>query len=127
MYDSVPGYYGECEEDPLAPSSGWNSYVGFLDNGPESSNSEDVYLYLSIAFGIVAGLALIAAAAFFGLWFKAQRNATKSKGSSVTSSQATMTQDDIFYVNPSLSDQGTGQEYSQSGSENYYEVCQIVK
>ena len=64
---------------------------------------------------------MIAAAVFFGLWFVGVRNASKGKGSSVTSSQATMTQDDIFYVNPSLSDQGQ-QEYSQSGSENYYEV-----
>lgn len=115
------GFYGECEDDPLAPSSGWNSYVGYLENNQESSSSEDVYKYLSISLGIVAGLGLILAAVFFGLWFMGLKNAAKGKGSSVTSSQATMTQDDIFYVNPSLSDREQV-EYSQSGSENYYEV-----
>ncbi|CAG5124627.1 unnamed protein product [Candidula unifasciata] len=118
---NITGYYGECEDDPLAPSSGWNSYVGYLDNDQESSSSEDVYKYLSISLGIVAGLGLILAAVFFGLWFMGLKNAAKGKGSSVTSSQATMTQDDIFYVNPSLSEREQV-EYSQSGSENYYEV-----
>nr|KAI8752299.1 rho GTPase-activating protein gacZ-like; partial [Biomphalaria glabrata] len=118
---NITGYYGECEDDPLAPSSGWNSYVGYLENNQESSSSEDVYKYLSISLGIVAGLGLILAAVFFGLWFVGMKNAAKTKGSSVTSSQATMTQDDIFYVNPSLSDREQA-EYSQSGSENYYEV-----
>lgn len=117
----VSGYYGECEDDPLAPSSGWNSYVGHLENNQESSSSEDVYKYLSISLGVIAGLGLILAAVFFGLWFMGMKNAAKGKGSSVTSSQATMTQDDIFYVNPSLSDREQV-EYSQSSSENYYEV-----
>ena len=45
----------------------------------------------------------------------------KTSGS-VTSSQATMTQD-IFYVNPSLSDRDhSDSQYSRSSSENYYEV-----
>ncbi|RUS73104.1 hypothetical protein EGW08_019126 [Elysia chlorotica] len=70
------------------------------------------------------GIALFLAAIFFGLWFVGLRTAGKGKGGSVTSSQATMTQDDIFYVNPSLSDRGEQPDYSQtnSGSENYYEV-----
>ncbi|CAL1539196.1 unnamed protein product, partial [Lymnaea stagnalis] len=118
---NITGYYGECEDDPLAPSSGWNSYVGYLENNQESSTSEDVYKYLSISLGIVAGIGLILAAVFFGLWFMGMKNASKAKGSSVTSSQATMTQDDIFYVNPSLSDREQA-DYSQSSSENYYEV-----
>ncbi|CAG5134369.1 unnamed protein product, partial [Candidula unifasciata] len=87
----------------------------------ESSSNEDVYRYLSISLGIIAGLGLILAAVFFGLWFMGLKNAAKNKGSSVTSSQATMTQDDIFYVNPSLSEREQV-EYSQSSSENYYEV-----
>lgn len=95
--------------------------MGFLENGQESSSNEDVYKYLSISLGVVAGVGLISAAVFFGLWFMGLKNAAKGKGSSVTSSQATMTQDDIFYVNPSLSDREQA-EYNQSGSENYYEV-----
>ncbi|BFZ14139.1 hypothetical protein BsWGS_17178 [Bradybaena similaris] len=118
---NITGYYGECEDDPLAPSSGWNTYVGHLENNQESSSNEDVYRYLSISLGIIAGVGLILAAVFFGLWFMGLKNAAKNKGSSVTSSQATMTQDDIFYVNPSLSDREQV-EYSQSSSENYYEV-----
>lgn len=118
---NITGYYGECEEDPLAPSSGWNSYVGHLNSNQQSSSNQEVYTYLSISLGIVAGIALILATVFFGLWFLGLRKAAKGKGSSVTSSQATMTQDDIFYVNPSLSDREQA-DYNQSGSENYYEV-----
>ena len=114
---NVTGYYGDCEEDPL-------------DGGthlPARPSGQKDY-YLSLVLGIVAGVAVIVAGIFFALWFIARRRATTSKGSSVTSSQATMTQDDIFYVNPSLNDRsGHGnQEYgpaqSQAGSENYYEV-----
>ncbi|GFO26436.1 transmembrane protein 145 [Plakobranchus ocellatus] len=121
---NITGYYGECEDDPLTPSSGWNSYVRHLNGDEDSSSMKSVYLYLSISLGIVAGIALILAAVFFGLWFVGVKSAGKGKGGSVTSSQATMTQDDIFYVNPSLSDRGEHPEYNQtnSGSENYYEV-----
>lgn len=109
---NVSGYYGECEEDPLV-----RTYI-------PPSPKEDNNIYLSLALGVVAGVAVIAAVVFFALWFLARRRAANSKGSSVTSSQATMTQDDIFYVNPSLSDRGEHQEYgqSQTSSENYYEV-----
>lgn len=108
---NVSGYYGECEEDPLVRT--------YIPPSPKEENN----VYVSLALGIVAGVAVIAAIVFFALWFIAQRRAANSKGSSVTSSQATMTQDDIFYVNPSLSDREQ-QEYgtSQASSENYYEV-----
>ncbi|KAL8565679.1 hypothetical protein ACOMHN_037691 [Nucella lapillus] len=108
---NISGYYGDCEEDPLV-----RTYI-------PPSPKEDSDVYLSLALGIVAGVAIITAVVFFVLWFIARRNAANSKGSSVTSSQATMTQDDIFYVNPSLSDREQA-EYgtSQASSENYYEV-----
>lgn len=115
------GYHGECEEDPLASTSMWTSYVKLMYSDKQSNSSKEVYTYLSISLGILAGIGLILAAVFFALWFLGLRKAAKGKGSSVTSSQATMTQDDIFYVNPSLSDREQA-EYSQSGSENYYEV-----
>ncbi|PVD36587.1 hypothetical protein C0Q70_03572 [Pomacea canaliculata] len=108
---NVSGYYGDCEEDPLVRT--------YIPPSPKADND----VYVSVALGIVAGLALIATAVFFVLWLVARRRAANSKGSSVTSSQATMTQDDIFYVNPSLSDREQGAEYnSQASSENYYEV-----
>lgn len=107
---NVSGYYGDCEEDPLVRT--------YIPQTPKEDNT----MYVSLALGIVAGVALIAAAVFFALWFVARRKAANSKGSSVTSSQATMTQDDIFYVNPSLSDREQADYNSQSGSENYYEV-----
>ncbi|KAK7095804.1 uncharacterized protein [Littorina saxatilis] len=108
---NVSGYYGDCEEDPLV-----HTYI-------PPSPKEDSNVYVSLALGIVAGVAISAAIVFFALWFVARRRAANSKGSSVTSSQATMTQDDIFYVNPSLSEREQ-QEYgtSQASSENYYEV-----
>ena len=94
-----------------------------LNGNDDANSSKDVYRYLSISLGVVAGIALILAAVFFGLWFIGLRTANKGKGGSVTSSQATMTQDDIFYVNPSLSDRGEHPDYqTNSGSENYYEV-----
>ncbi|XP_076439111.1 uncharacterized protein LOC143277984 [Babylonia areolata] len=107
---NISGYYGDCEEDPLVRT--------YIPPSPKEDSN-----YLSLALGIVAGVAIIAAVVFFVLWFIARRNAANSKGSSVTSSQATMTQDDIFYVNPSLSDREQA-EYgtSQASSENYYEV-----
>ena len=105
------------------PGAGWTAYVHGLNGEDDSSSSRDVYRYLSISLGVVAGIALILAAVFFGLWFIGLRTASKGKGGSVTSSQATMTQDDIFYVNPSLSDRGEHPDYqTNSGSENYYEV-----
>ena len=108
---NVSGYYGDCEEDPLVRT--------YVPPSPKEENN----VYVSMALGIVAGVAVIAAVVFFALWFMARRRAANSKGSSVTSSQATMTQDDIFYVNPSLSDREQA-EYgtSQASSENYYEV-----
>ncbi|GFR94462.1 transmembrane protein 145 [Elysia marginata] len=120
---NITGYYGECEEDPLSPSAGWSAFVHSLGGEEDSTSMKDVYRYLSISLGVVAGIALILASVFFGLWFIGLRAAGKGKGGSVTSSQATMTQDDIFYVNPSLSDR-EHPDYSQtnSGSENYYEV-----
>ena len=108
---NVSGYYGDCEEDPLV-----RTYI-------PPSPKEESNVYVSLALGIVAGVAAISAVVFFVLWVIARRRAANSKGSSVTSSQATMTQDDIFYVNPSLSDREQA-EYgtSQASSENYYEV-----
>ncbi|KAK6184828.1 hypothetical protein SNE40_007202 [Patella caerulea] len=105
---NVSGFYGDCEQDPLGKA--------VIPPLP----APDQFMYVSLGLGIVAGVALIAAAVFFALWFLGRRR-SKSKGSSVTSSQATMTQDDVFYVNPSLSDQGQT-DYSQTSSENYYEV-----
>ena len=108
---NVTGYYGDCEDDPLVRT--------YIPPSPKDDNNA----YLSLALGIVAGVAVIAAVVFLVLWFIARRRAANSKGSSVTSSQATMTQDDIFYVNPSLSDrEQTEYGQSQASSENYYEV-----
>ncbi|XP_067654210.1 uncharacterized protein [Haliotis asinina] len=107
---NISGFYGECEDDPLA-----KTYI------PPVNAPTDRYMFVAIGLGVVAGVALILAAIFFALWLLGTRNRTANKGSSVTSSQATMTQDDVFYVNPSLSDQGQT-DYSQSSSENYYEV-----
>ncbi|XP_064596083.1 uncharacterized protein LOC135462770 isoform X1 [Liolophura sinensis] len=112
-YFNISGYYGECEADPLA-----KTYI-------PPPQEQDKYMYVAVALGIVAGLAFVLAIIFFGLWVmgRRQKDTKTQKGNgndSVTSSQATMTQD-IFYVNPSISDRDTS-DYSRSSSENYYEV-----
>ncbi|XP_041355836.1 uncharacterized protein LOC121373332 [Gigantopelta aegis] len=105
---NISGYYGDCEADPLSKV--------LTAPAPVS----DRFWVVAVALGVVAGIALILASVFLALWLLSRRR-TGSKGSSVTSSQATMTQDDVFYVNPSLSDREQT-DYSQSSSENYYEV-----
>ena len=107
---NVTGYYGECEEDPLVKT--------YIPLSPTQASDG----YLALTLGIVAGVAVVVAIFFFGLWLLGQRRISRTKRSSVTSSQATMTQDDIFYVNPSLSDRVEHHDYSQGSSENYYEV-----
>ncbi|WAR30105.1 TM145-like protein [Mya arenaria] len=114
---NLTGYYGACEEDPLARTL-----------FPPQEVAGDTSAHLSIGLGVLAGIAIIVAVLFIVLFIvnrRQMRKKPKTSGS-VTSSQATMTQD-IFYVNPSLSDRGVGGEhsdsqYSRSSSENYYEV-----
>ncbi|KAH3746935.1 uncharacterized protein LOC127848263 [Dreissena polymorpha] len=114
---NVTGFYGNCEDDPLDKT--------FIPAKEEvTTNSTGVHL--AIALGVVAGVAIIVAVVFIVLFVISKRQlAQKPKTSgSVTSSQATMTQD-IFYVNPSLSDREhshSDSQYSRSSSENYYEV-----
>lgn len=108
---NVTGFYGECEHDSLADAT----FPTIVE--------EDKYLNVAIALGATAGLTAIVAAVFIVLWCFGRRQQKKKTGS-VTSSQATMTQD-VFYVNPSLSDrEQSDSQYSQStgSSENYYEV-----
>lgn len=111
---NISGFYGNCEEDPLA-----KTFVPALEVEENSSN-----FHAAIALGVIAGVALIAAVVFFVLYILSRRQMkqTPKTSGSVTSSQATMTQD-IFYVNPSLSDrEHSDSQYSRSSSENYYEV-----
>lgn len=111
---NITGYYGNCEDDPLA-----NTRVPVIDMEQDSST-----LHVAIAMGVIAGLAIIVAIVFIALFILSQRkmNQKPKTTGSVTSSQATMTQD-IFYVNPSLSDrEHSDSQYSRSSSENYYEV-----
>ncbi|KAK3599698.1 hypothetical protein CHS0354_037169 [Potamilus streckersoni] len=115
---NISGYYGECETDPLA-----NAYVPPLTTKSDSSSQHDTMTYAAIALGIIAGVAIIVAIVFGTLYcLSRKRNSKQKPTGSVTSSQATMTQD-IFYVNPSLSDREHSDcQYSRSSSENYYEV-----
>lgn len=111
---NITGYYGNCEEDPLA-----KTYVP-----PKKVEVNNTNLHVAIIMGVLAGIMLIVAIVFIALYVITRRqNKQKPKTSgSVTSSQATMTQD-IFYVNPSLSDrEHSDSQYSRSSSENYYEV-----
>ncbi|XP_014769454.1 uncharacterized protein LOC106868623 [Octopus bimaculoides] len=103
---NITGFYGTCEEDALSFSK---TYIP-----PKQNNGTNLY---AVIFGVVSGVMLILAVLFFSLWCVAVRRKTSG---SVTSSQATMTHD-IFYVNHSLSDREQA-DYSQSSSENYYEV-----
>lgn len=102
---NITGFYGTCEEDALSKT--------YIPPKPET----EPYFYVSVVLGVVAGVTLILAVLFFSLWCVAVRRKTSG---SVTSSQATMTQD-IFYVNPSLSDREQA-DCSRSSSENYCEV-----
>ena len=110
---NISGYYGNCEEDPLA-----NTYI------PPKQTEDKTNLHLAIAMGVIAGIAIVVSIVFITLYIISRRQMKekpKTNGS-VTSSQATMTQD-IFYVNPSLSDRDhSDSQYSRSSSENYYEV-----
>ena len=111
---NITGYYGDCEEDPLSRTL-----------YPPQEMAGDSSVHLAIGLGVLAGIAIIVAVVFIVLFIVNRRKMTqkpKTSGS-VTSSQATMTQD-IFYVNPSLSDRGehSDSQYSRSSSENYYEV-----
>lgn len=111
---NITGFYGNCEEDPLA-----KTYVP-----PKEVEQSDRSVYIAIAMGVVAGIAVIVAVVFIILYIISRRqiNQKAKPSGSVTSSQATMTQD-IFYVNPSLSDrEHSDSQYSRSSSENYYEV-----
>ena len=113
-YFNITGYYGHCEEDPLA-----KTYIP-----PRPVVKDDSNLHLAIGMGVVAGIATIAAVVLATLliWTKRKEKEKPKTTGSVTSSQATMTQD-IFYVNPSLSDrEQSDSQYSRSSSENYYEV-----
>ncbi|KAL4216331.1 hypothetical protein ACF0H5_024058 [Mactra antiquata] len=111
---NITGFYGNCEEDPLAKT--------FIPSKKVEENKSS--LHAAIALGVVAGIAIIVAVVFIVLYILSRRQMQqkpKTSGS-VTSSQATMTQD-IFYVNPSLSDrEHSDSQYSRSSSENYYEV-----
>lgn len=110
---NISGYYGNCEEDPLV-----NTFV------PELQVEKDDSSYkVAVAMGVIAGIATLVAVVFITLFVLNRRQMNqKPKSGSVTSSQATMTQD-IFYVNPSLSDrEHSDSQYSRSSSENYYEV-----
>ncbi|XP_045185217.1 uncharacterized protein LOC123543190 [Mercenaria mercenaria] len=111
---NITGYYGRCEDDPLA-----NTYIPPVEVEVDNKN-----LHVAIAMGVIAGIASIVAIVFIVLYILSRRQMKqkpKTSGS-VTSSQATMTQD-IFYVNPSLSDrEHSDSQYSRSSSENYYEV-----
>lgn len=114
-YFNVTGHYGKCEADPLSKTI----YPEFIKSEPD--------LVVVVVLGVLCGLSTITATVFAVLFFlgRIRRKNKKKKGGSVTSSQATMTQD-IFYVNPSLSDrEHSDSQYSHSqssGSENYYEV-----
>ena len=113
-YFNITGFYGQCEEDPLA-----NTYIP-----PKAVVKDDSHLHLAIGMGVIAGIATIAAVVLATLliWTKRKEKQKPKTTGSVTSSQATMTQD-IFYVNPSLSDrEQSDSQYSRSSSENYYEV-----
>ncbi|KAK3095903.1 hypothetical protein FSP39_020609 [Pinctada imbricata] len=116
-YFNVTGYYGKCEPDPLTKT------VIPAREPSEATVSLGSMIGLAVVCGIFAILAII----FFAIFVIGQVRSRKkkNKGGSVTSSQATMTQD-IFYVNPSLSDREHSDcQYSHSqssGSENYYEV-----
>lgn len=107
---NITGFYGECETDPLAEKK----IIVYKDN-----------IAVVVVLAVIGGFAVMVAISFFVLWFMARRR--KSPNGSVTSSQATMTQD-IYYVNPGLSDRGDQTDYSHSStgsgasSENYYEV-----
>lgn len=113
-YFNVTNYFGVCEADPLS-----NTYIPVrVDSGDD--------IGVIVALGVICGLTTITAIVFAALFFLGRhRRKDKKKAGSVTSSQATMTQD-IFYVNPSLSDrEQSDSQYSHSqssGSENYYEV-----
>lgn len=113
-YFNVTNYFGVCEADPLS-----NTYIPVrVDSGGD--------IGVIVALGVICGLTTITAIVFAALFFLGRhRRKDKKKAGSVTSSQATMTQD-IFYVNPSLSDrEQSDSQYSHSqssGSENYYEV-----
>lgn len=111
---NISGYYGNCEDDPLS-----NTRIPVIDNEDSSKN-----IQVAIVMGVLAGIATIVAVVFIILYILSRRQIKqkpKTNGS-VTSSQATMTQD-IFYVNPSLSDrEHSDSQYSRSSSENYYEV-----
>lgn len=114
FYFNVSNYFGVCEVDPLSNT--------FIPVRVESGTDVNVI----VALGVICGISTIVAIVFGVLFFFGRRKRKgKKKAGSVTSSQATMTQD-IFYVNPSLSerDQSDSQySHSQSsGSENYYEV-----
>ncbi|XP_061180544.1 uncharacterized protein LOC133189153 [Saccostrea echinata] len=114
-YFNVTGYYGKCEADPLSKTI----YPEIIKSDPD--------VVVVVILGVLCGISTIAAIVFGVLFFfgRIRRKNKKKKGGSVTSSQATMTQD-IFYVNPSLSDrEHSDSQYSHSqssGSENYYEV-----
>ncbi|XP_022306168.2 uncharacterized protein LOC111112729 [Crassostrea virginica] len=113
-YFNVSGYYGKCEEDSLSKTI----YPEIVESGPDVA--------VVVGLGVLCGVSTIVAIVFAILFFLGRiRRKNKKKGGSVTSSQATMTQD-IFYVNPSLSDrEHSDSQYSHSqssGSENYYEV-----
>lgn len=113
-YFNITGFYGHCEEDPLA-----KTYIP-----PRPVVKDDSNLHLAIGMGVVAGIATVAAVVLATLliWTKRKEKQKPKASGSVTSSQATMTQD-IFYVNPSLSDrEQSDSQYSRSSSENYYEV-----
>ena len=117
FYFNVTGFYGKCEADPLTKT------VIPAHEKPEGSVSLGSMIALAVVCAIMTILAVIFIAIFIFGQVRARQN--KKKGGSVTSSQATMTQD-IFYVNPSLSDREHSDcQYSHSqssGSENYYEV-----
>lgn len=113
-YFNVSNFFGVCELDPLS-----NTYIPVrVESGTDVS--------VIVALGVICGITTITAIVFAVLFFFGRhRRKDKKKAGSVTSSQATMTQD-IFYVNPSLSDrEQSDSQYSHSqssGSENYYEV-----
>lgn len=113
-YFNVSNFFGVCELDPLS-----NTYIPVrVESGTDVS--------VIVALGVICGVTTITAVVFAVLFFFGRRRRKdKKKAGSVTSSQATMTQD-IFYVNPSLSDrEQSDSQYSHSqssGSENYYEV-----
>lgn len=111
---NITGFYGNCEEDPLS-----STYVP-----PKEVEVNNTNMHVAIVMGVIAGIMLIVAVVFIVLYVisRRQNNQKPKTSGSVTSSQATMTQD-IFYVNPSLSDrEHSDSQYSRSSSENYYEV-----